>query len=449
MRVALSRSVAHPSKDDLFRQLVEGILEYAVLVLSPDGNVLTWNQGAEALLGYGKYDVLGTHFSRFYLPEAIQEGLLAQELTIAEKQGRFCDEAWHIRKDGSTFLASVAIAPLRNSDGVLCGFAKVTQDITVQRATEERINKLNRDLQALSAQMLHVQDLERRRIARELHDDLGQQLLALKMFVDKTKNAEAIELADSALVWVRNLSYLLHPPLLDEIGLGAALNWFVGGLARRSGVKIELTIRPDEFPRLGMDIETAAFRIIQESLTNVFRHSDSERATVELEKRDAQIVVRVRDYGKGIPANTVPVENKFVGVGIAGMRERIRQLGGELKLSRCEPGTLVEASLPLPAMPGQEPIAMSAANNKSNNSDGEEVEKPNVTLPGTVEKIIPAAGKEPEKAQITVEGSDDLYSEVRIENTLRDGDGKRRSLKEGADVEVTIEAEPKDTKPKE
>src|ERR1700747_250256 len=117
--VALGYSAANPSKDDLFRHLVDGIRDYAVLVLSPDGNVLTWNQGAEALTGYGKYDVLGTHFSRFYLPEAIQEGLPAQEITIAEKQGRFCGEAWHIRKDGSAFLASVAIAPLRNSDGVL------------------------------------------------------------------------------------------------------------------------------------------------------------------------------------------------------------------------------------------------------------------------------------------------------------------------------------------
>jgi len=440
--------VANPSSDDLFRQLVEGILEYAVLVLSPEGIVLTWNQGAEALMGYGKYEVLGTHFSGFYLPESIQEGLPAQELAIAEKQGRFCGESWHIRKDGSTFLASVAIAPLRNSDGVLCGFAKVTQDITVHRATEERINKLNRNLQALSAQMLHVQDLERRRIARELHDDLGQQLLALKMFVDKTKNAEAIKLADSVLVWVRNLSYLLHPPLLDEIGLRAALDWFVEGLARRSGVKIELQIRPDEFPRLGLDIETAIFRIVQEALTNVFRHSNSERATVELEKRDAQIVVRVRDYGKGIPASAAPGKNKVIGVGIAGMRERIRQLGGKLILSRCEPGTLVEANVPLPATPCQELIATSA-NNNSNKGDREEVEKPNVTLPGTVEKIIPATDKVPEQAQITVEGSDDLRGDVIIENTLRDVDGKSRSLKEGADVEITIEADPKDTKPKE
>jgi two-component system, NarL family, sensor kinase len=165
------------------------------------------------------------------------------------------------------------------------------------------------------------------------------------MFVDKTKNDEAIELADSAVKWVRNLAYLLHPPLLDEVGLTAALNWFIDGLAQRSGIGIELEIQPNTFPRLGTDIETAIFRVVQESLTNVFRHANSDRATVELREQDEQVVVRIRDYGKGFPANGEPIENKLIGVAVAGMRERIRQFGGDLRVSRCEPGTLVEASL--------------------------------------------------------------------------------------------------------
>jgi len=147
---------------------------------------------------------------------------------------------------------------------------------------------------------------------------------------------------------VRNLAYLLHPTLLDEVGLAAALNWFADGLAQRSGIRIELKIQPDKFPRLGMNIETAIFRIVQESLTNVFRHANSDRATIELEKRNGQVVVRIRDYGKGFPANGEAIESKIVGVGVAGMRERIRQFGGELRVSRCEPGTLVEADVPLP-----------------------------------------------------------------------------------------------------
>jgi len=344
--VALGFS-ADSSKDDLFRQLVEGIRDYAVLVLSPDGNVLTWNQGAEALMGYGKYEILGTHFSRFYLPEAIETGLPAQELKVAEKEGRFSGESWHIRKDGSTFWASVAITPLRDSNDALCGFARVTQDITERREAEERINKLNQQLHKLSARMLHVQDDERRRIARELHDDLGQQLAVLKMFVDKGGQQEASKIVESASMYVRNLSYLLHPPLLDEIGLRAALEWFVAGLAKRSGIRIELSIRPDEFPRLGEDKETAIFRVVQESLTNVFKHADSDRAEVELECQHDRVIVRVRDYGKGLHPDLMSRNgSNTVGVGIAGMRERIRQFGGELALSLCEPGTLVKATVP-------------------------------------------------------------------------------------------------------
>jgi signal transduction histidine kinase len=137
------------------------------------------------------------------------------------------------------------------------------------------------------------------------------------MFVCKTKDDQAIELADSALTWVRNLAYLLHPPLLDEVGLTAALHWFIEGLVQRSGLRIELKIQPDKFPRLGMDIETAIFRIVQESLTNVFRHSSSDRATVQMENQNGQVVVRIRDYGKGFPDNSDPSEIKLVGVGIA------------------------------------------------------------------------------------------------------------------------------------
>jgi PAS domain S-box-containing protein len=339
---ALGHSSDSSSNGELFRHLLDSIKDYAIIVLSPEGNVLTWNLGAEAMMGYSKQEILGTHFSKFYLSEAVESGLPVQELVIAEGDGRFVDEGWRIRKDGSTFWATVVVTPLRDSTGELCGFAKVTQDCTARRDAEERIKRL-------SAQVLHAQDLERRRIARELHDDLGQQLLALKMFVDKTKNDEAIELANSAVTWVRNLAYLLHPPLLDEVGLTAALNWLTDGLAQRSGIRVELKIQPDKFPRLGTDIETAIFRIVQESLTNVFRHSNSDRATVELEKKNEHVIVRIRDYGKGFPDPGEPSESKVIGVGIAGMRERIRQFGGELKVLRCEPGTMVTASIPIPS----------------------------------------------------------------------------------------------------
>jgi PAS domain S-box-containing protein len=260
------RATNAPAPHDVFRLLVEGIRDYAVFVLDPEGHVITWNPGAQNMKGYRRDEIIGQHFSKFYPPEAIESGWPARELALAEKEGLFADEGWRVRKDGSTFWASVIISPLRAPDGSLSGFAKVTQDMTERRKGDERIQALNRelreriaqldesrrvielrtlDLQKLSARLLHVQDEERRRIARELHDDLGQQLAALKMELSKLADAGAAnDLTDTAVASVRNLSYLLHPPLLDETGLRAALHWYVDGMVKRSNIQITLTITP-------------------------------------------------------------------------------------------------------------------------------------------------------------------------------------------------------------
>jgi signal transduction histidine kinase len=158
---------------------------------------------------------------------------------------------------------------------------------------------------------------------------------------------QAKEMADAAIASVRNLSYLL-PPLLDESGLRAALHWYIDGLTKRSNIQISLTATPQIFPRLSTDIETTIFRIVQESLNNVYRHSKSESARVEIDKQAEWVVVRVRDYGKGLPQElTGRTLSANLGVGIVGMRERGRQFGGQLTLSRAEPGTLVECRIPL------------------------------------------------------------------------------------------------------
>jgi two-component system NarL family sensor kinase len=161
-------------------------------------------------------------------------------------------------------------------------------------------------------------------------------------------NKQALEIVDTASSSVRSLSYLLHPPLLDETGLRSALDWYVEGLAKRSGIKISLTITPVIFPRLSRDIETTIFRIVQEALTNVYRHSDSDSARVEIAKQPEWVMVRVRDYGKGLSSEIGSSAGPSnLGVGISGMRERVRQFGGDLTVNRSEPGTLVEAKIPL------------------------------------------------------------------------------------------------------
>jgi PAS domain S-box-containing protein len=360
----------HVEQTEIFRLLVESVRDYAIFVLDPEGHVLTWNPGAQALKGYTRDEIVGKHFSKFYLPEAVQSGWPQRELALAEKEGRFADEGWRVKKDGTSFWASVIISTLRTEDGKLSGFAKVTQDLTERRQAEERVQALNRELrqrvsqldesrcvielrtlelQKLSAELLHIQDVERRRLARELHDDLGQQLGALKMMLSNDSGIkEAKQMADTAIASVRNLSYLLHPPLLDETGLQAALHWYIDGLTKRSNIQISLTITPQIFPRLSMDIETTIFRIVQEALNNVYRHSKSENARVEIDKQAEWVVVRVRDYGKGLPQELIGrTLSANLGVGISGMRERVRQFGGELILSRAEPGTLVECRIPL------------------------------------------------------------------------------------------------------
>jgi len=370
-RIRSDSGISTSESSDLFRLLVNSVRDFAIFVLDPDGHVLTWNLGAQALKGYAKEEIIGKHFSQFYLPEAVQSGWPQRELGIAKKEGRFADEGWRIRKDGSSFWASVIITALRESDGKLCGFAKVTQDMTDRRQNEERIQSLNRELrlrisqldeiqrvvqlrtielQKLSGRLLQVQDEERRRLARELHDELGQQLAGLKMMLKKATSQEAEQMVDTAIASVRNLSYILHPPLLDETGLQSALHWYVDGLAKRSGIEISLLLKPQNFPRLSSEIEATIFRIVQEALTNVYKHSGTEKARVEVEidKYGEMIFIKIRDYGKGFPLeNMGSIPMPSMGIGIGGMRERVRQFGGELLVTRAEPGALVEVKIPL------------------------------------------------------------------------------------------------------
>jgi PAS domain S-box-containing protein len=355
--------------------LVESVKDYAIFLLDPEGKVATWNQGAERIKGYQANEIIGQHFSRFYPKEARESRWPDRELEIAAKEGRFADEGLRVRKDGSTFWAYVVITALRDSSGELRGFSKVTRDLTERRALEERTRHLNRELRArvtellesqrqvelrtlelqkLSGELLRVQDEERRRMARTLHDELGQELVALKLEIDTLRSAEdgqsknllqAAELASSALQKVRNMSYLLHPPLLDESGLLPALHWYFEGLQSRGQLRIIFEYKPILFPRLAREIETAIFRVIQESLTNIYRHSESEDARIEMIQDHDSVTVKIRDFGRGIPESNLGLAI-IPGVGISGMRERVKQLNGELTIRRAEPGTLVQATIP-------------------------------------------------------------------------------------------------------
>jgi signal transduction histidine kinase len=236
-----------------------------------------------------------------------------------------------------------------------------------QRSLEERVQErtaaldsANQNLRALSARLLQLQDEERRRFARELHDSVGQSLAALTLNLSavrtdierlvKTANAlsESEAMVQEMSKEVRTISYLLHPPLLDEAGLASALRWYVEGFKQRSQIQVEAKF-PDDFGRLSQELETAIFRVVQESLTNIHRHSGSPTAKVSIARFNGLVLVEVADRGKGIaPEKRYEMEaTGMIGVGLRGMRERIRQLGGDLEIDSNGAGTVVRVQVPV------------------------------------------------------------------------------------------------------
>jgi signal transduction histidine kinase len=205
----------------------------------------------------------------------------------------------------------------------------------------------------LSGRLLTLEDDERRRLARELHDTSAQLLAALSMNLSVVNEsaeilnarsraalAESINLADQCLREIRTVSYLLHPPELDELGLDSALSSYIHGFTQRSGIRVEVEVSPD-LGRLPQAVETTVFRVVQESLTNIHRHSNSRTARVRLVREPLNLVLEVEDAGVGIR------EGAFLGVGIASMRERVQQLNGRLEIVSQPGGTIVRATIPL------------------------------------------------------------------------------------------------------
>jgi PAS domain S-box-containing protein len=371
-KIALRRT------EERFRLLVDAVQDYAIFMLDVQGHVSSWNTGAERIKGYTVSEIIGKHFSVFYPEEDLRAGKPERELVIAAKEGRFEDEGWRLRKDGSRFWANVIISAIRDESGQLIGFGKVTRDYTerikvnevlrkeVAERTEaqRKLHDSERSLRQLSLRLLQTQDEERRRIGRDLHDSVGQYLVGLKMKVDSLKSAavrsqrgdsselaQCSQLIEEAIAEVRTISYLLYPPMLEELGLKSAVPWYLEGFTKRSGIKTSFEVS-QEFDRIPGDLELALFRVLQESLTNVHRHSGSSTAIVRLLTKDQAIILQVIDEGKGTRSKNL--ENRAqdwmgtFGVGLRGMDERLRQLGGSLELSSTGEGTTVTATLPLP-----------------------------------------------------------------------------------------------------
>ncbi len=283
------------------------------------------------------------------------------------------------RTDGTLGWTNSRAVPLLNVNGEILEWFGAASDVTVRKEAEENFRKLAQTLDAevrartreleeqsnqvreLSWRLLTTQNEERRHIARELHDSAGQTLtvlgISLAQLAQKTgRNAPELateteqiqETVQQLHREIRTASYLLHPPLLDETGLYSAISWYLEGLQERSGLEVQLDV-PKEFGRLPHDMELLIFRLVQECLTNIHRHSESETASIRIAREPNQISLVIRDQGKGMsPARLAEIQSGRSGVGIGGMRERLRQFEGIMKIESDSSGTRIFATIPLP-----------------------------------------------------------------------------------------------------
>lgn len=294
------------------------------------------------------------------------------------------------RPDGSRVIVIVNIAPLKDERGEVIGAINCFYDVTERKKAEEilrqsvadrlqaqkalceneiRLRQANEELESvvqrrtaklrhLSAQLMRSQDQERRRIARNLHDSLGQLLTSIKINLEVLSGSDSahkdvlsatLKSVEQCLTETRTLTCLLHPPLLDEIGFSSAARWYTDEFAKRSGIKVELELPDEGIERLPELVRIALFRILQEALTNVHRHSSSPSVDISL-KINHQAVLVVRDFGRGLPAGLIQeaqTNGAQFGVGLSGMRERVSDLGGTFEIQSSENGTIVTVSIPL------------------------------------------------------------------------------------------------------
>jgi signal transduction histidine kinase len=336
------------------------LLSYEAILAELGENLIKASSGREALeallrneIAVVLMDVSMPDLDGFELADMIQQHPRFQNVAIIFISAVHLSDLDRIKayQRGAVDYISVPVNPqlLR---------AKVSVFAELHRRARQ-LEALNKELRTLSASLIAAQDDERRRIARELHDGLGQDLAAAKMILDsfdqqyslakpdRQSIVDVCTIIDHAIQQIRSTSYLLHPPMLDEVGLHSALQWYLDGLSERSGIATFLDLEPKEFPRLTPEVERTVFRIIQEALTNVFRHSGARKAWVSVVNEAGCVTCSVGDDGTGVTEQIAEFRADCIGIGISGMRQRVKEFGGTLQLRNTGSGSLLVATIPI------------------------------------------------------------------------------------------------------
>jgi len=341
-----------------YRVLVETMNEGAA-TLDFDGAILYSNASFARILGGALHEIIGTELPSYF---ASEERKKLKELIADAFQGESSGELQISVSGNKRHLVRFSMSPVQEPG--LRTICVVATDLTELSTANEALKASEDSLRNLSGRLLRLQDEERRRISRDLHDVTGQKLALLSMDLSavlSSKNlpkdaevrpllSESLALSNEVNQEIRTLSYVLHPPLLDELGLSSAVQWFTQGFESRTGIRVTVDI-PSGFVRLAQDMEVALFRVVQESLANVHRYSGSYTAFVRARSHEGLVILEIGDFGKGMTMDSkIPSLPSMVtlGVGIQGMKERVRQLAGTLEISSAPgKGTLVTAILPI------------------------------------------------------------------------------------------------------